>query len=102
MASIKDVDGILCRQFSPVTCSDVVTVPILSSNKPFTKAMTYLPIGCHQGYKRTLERLCQNAYWVNIGKDALSYCRSCEKCQQCKLALPQRAPLTSLLGTHDI
>ena len=55
-----------------------------------------LPIAGHRGYKRTLERLRQSAYWVNMAKDVLSYCRSCEKCQQSKLALPQRAPLTNI------
>ena len=88
---LKIVDGILCRQYSPVTCSDVVTVPILPER--LQQQAIYqshnLPIAGHQGYKTTLERLRQSAYWVNMAKDVLSYCRSCEKCQQSKLALPQ-------------
>ena len=54
-----------------------------------------LPIAGHQGYKRT-ERVRQHAYRINMTKDVLTYCRSCEKCQQAKLALPQHAPLTNI------
>ena len=35
-------------------------------------------------------------YWVSTARDVEQYCRECTKCQQSKLSMPQRAPLTSL------
>ena len=35
-------------------------------------------------------------YWVNTARDVEQYCREYTKCQQSKLSMPQRAPLTSL------
>ena len=94
------MDGILSRQYFPVPCGDVITVPILPESlqqQPIYQSHD-LSIAAHQGYKRTLERLRQHAYCVNMAKDVLSYCRSCEKCQQ--VALPQRASLTNIpIGT---
>ena len=96
------MDGILCRQCNPVPCSDVITVPILpeSLQQQATYQSHDLPIAGHQEYKRTLEKLRQYASWVNMAKDVLSYCRSCVKCQQAKLALPQPGPLINIpIGT---
>ena len=70
----------------------------VSNSKPSTKAMIF-PLQATKGTKE-LFRLRQHAYWVNMAKDVLGYCRSCEKCQQAKLALPQLAPLTNIpIGT---
>lgn len=52
---LKIVDGILCRKYSPVTCSDVVTVPILPESLIYQSHD--LPITGHQGYKITPECL---------------------------------------------
>ena len=53
------------------------------------------PSAGHQGFKKTLENLCNEAYWVHMVKDTESYCRQCLRCQQSKLPLPKRAPLKS-------
>ena len=68
----------------------------VSNNKLSTKAIIFPMLQATKGTKEYLESLHQHAYWVNVAKDVLSYCRSCEKCQQAKLALPQRAPLINI------
>ena len=52
MASIKVVNGILCRQYSTVPCGDVITVPILpeSLQQQAIYQSHDLPIAGHQRY----------------------------------------------------
>ena len=52
------------------------------------------PVAGHQGFNKTLELLCKEAYWVKIS-DVELYCRQCQNCQQSKLPSPSRVPLTS-------
>ena len=54
------------------------------------------PTAGHQGVEKTLDRLQQEVYWVSMARDVEQYCREYTKCQQSKLSMPQRAPLTSL------
>ena len=68
----------------------------VSNSKLSSKAIIFL-LQATKGTKESLERLRQHAYWVNMAKDVLSYCRSCEKCQQAKLALPQCASLDQIV-----
>ena len=91
------MDGILSGQYSPVSCGDVITVPILpeSLQQQAIYKSYDLPIAGHQGYKRNFKKITPTCVWVNMAKDVLSYCRSCEKCQQAKLALPKHVPLTT-------
>ena len=50
----------------------------------------------HQGFKKTLERLRCEAFWVNMAQDVEQHCRECQKCQSSKPPMPSRAPLTNL------
>ena len=46
--------------------------------------------------EKTLSRVRNEAYWVNMAQDVEVYCRQCTQCQQAKLPAPIRVPLTSL------
>ena len=54
------------------------------------------PTAGHQGAERTLHRLRKEAYWISMAKDVECHCQECTKCQQSKLSMPQRAPLTNV------
>ena len=97
-AQLKVVDGVLCRTYTPMPQAEERTVPILPVSLR-TEAICHnhdTPSAGHQGVEKTLDRLRLNAYWVGMGRDVNSYCRECSKCQQSKLSMPQRAPLTSM------
>ena len=53
------------------------------------------PSAGHQGPDRTLERLHQEAHWVNMASDVEKHCRKCTTCQQAKPQAPQRVPIVS-------
>jgi len=53
------------------------------------------PAAGHQGSDKTLALLHKKAYWVSMVSDVEIYCQHYQKCQQSKLALPPRAPLTT-------
>ena len=95
---IELVDGILCRHYVPGPGSDPVTVPVLpaSLRSQALRDNHDAPQAGHQGAEKTLERLCQEAYWVNMARDTENHCRECSKCQQAKPPMPQRAPLTNI------
>ena len=82
----------MCRQYTPQPLGTVVTVPILQALQQCHDS----PVPGHQGFNKTLELLRKEAYWVNMISDVESYCQQCQKCQQFKLPLPSRAPLTSI------
>ena len=90
-------DGVLCQQYTPQPLGTVVLVPILpkSLQRQALQQCHDSPVAGHQGFNKTLELLCKEAYWVNMISDVKSYCRQCQKCQQSKLPSPSRAPLTS-------
>ena len=94
---LKMVDGVLCRSYTPIPLAEEITVPVLpSSLRADTLKLNHdIPSAGHQGFEKTLEQLRQNAYWVSMAKDVERYCRECT-CQQSKLSMPQRAPLTSM------
>ena len=54
------------------------------------------PSAGHQGEEKTLQRLRQEAYWVNMAQDVEKHCQECLKCQQSKQPKPIRAPMTSI------
>ena len=95
---MKIVDGVLCRSYTPIPLAEEITVPVLpSSLRADTLKLNHdIPSAGHQGFEKTLDRLRQNAYWVSMAKDVERYCRECTTCQQSKLSMPQRAPLTSM------
>ena len=55
-----------------------------------------IPTARHQGAERTLHRLQKEEYWISTAKDVERHCQECTKCQQSKLSMPQRAPLTNV------
>ena len=90
-------DSVLCRRYTPQPLGTVVTVPILPKSLQ-TQALQQChdsPAAGHQGSDKTLQLLRAKAYWSSMVNDIETYCRQCEKCQQSKLPLPPRAPLTS-------
>ena len=72
-------------------------VPILlASLRKQALLQTYdAPSAGHQGPDRTLEQLCQEAYWMNMARDVEKHCRECTTWQQTMPPVPQRVPLTS-------
>ena len=76
----------------------MVTVPILPA--VFHKdALTHnhdVPTAGHQSVAKTLDRLCREAYWVDMAKHVEEHCRKCTVCQKSKLTMPQRAPLQNI------
>ena len=54
------------------------------------------PVAGHQGIDKSMKRLRQVAYWVNMARDVEKHCRECLRCQQSKLPKPNKAPLVSM------
>ena len=50
----------------------------------------------HQGPVKTLQRLRQEGYWVNMAKDVDCHCCECLECQKSKLPLPSKAPMYNM------
>ena len=42
------------------------------------------PMGCHQGFDRTYQRLKQKYWWTTMAKDIKDYIQSCDTCQKIK------------------
>ena len=96
-SQLRVVGGILYRHFAPGPTSKPVTVPILpaSLRKQALLQNHDAPNAGHQGPDRILERLRQEAYWVNMARDVEKHCRECTTCQQTKPPAPQHVPLTN-------
>ena len=90
-------DGVLCRKYIPQPLGSMVTVPVLPQclQGDALYRCHDAPSAGHQGFRKTLENLRNEAYWVHMVSDTESYCRQCLRCQQSKLPLPKRAPLKS-------
>ena len=54
------------------------------------------PSAGHLGADKTLDRLRQVAYWVNMSRDVERHCREFVTCQRSKLPLPQHAPMNNI------
>ena len=97
-AQLKIIDGVLCRKYAPRPISETITVPILPANLR-GEALSHnhdIPSAGHLGPNKTLDRLRNESYWVNMAQDVEYHCRNCTKCQQSKLPLPPRAPLMNI------
>ena len=92
------MDGVLCRQCAPGPTSDVITVPILppSLRQQALQVNHDSPSAGHLSMEKTLQRLHKEAYWVGMAADVHRYCQESSRCQQSKLPMPTRAPLTSI------
>ena len=97
-SQLRLVDGIVCRTYTPGPAMEVVTVPILPKSliqQALLRVHDVASAG-HQGRAKTLEKLRQQAYWVNMASDVQTHCQECVKCQQTKPTLPTKVPLTSM------
>ena len=92
------IDGIVCRHYQPVPAADPVTVPVVPACLQQQAMMRAhdAPSAGHQGKAKTLHRLRQEAYWVNMAKDVDQYCQVCITCQRTKPTAPKRAPLMNV------
>ena len=54
-----------------------------------------LPSAGHFGWRKTLERLKNNGYWIGMAKDVQQYCRSCSWCMESKQYKPAKVLLVS-------
>ena len=88
------VEEIVCRKYTPGPTADVITVPIIPDSLRHEALYRChdSPIAGHQGTDKSMERLRQVAYWVNMARDVEMYCRECLRCQQSKLPKPNKAP----------
>lgn len=97
-SQLSIIDGIVCRSYRPDSTAEMVVVPVLPSSlrRQALSRVHDLPTAGHQGTAKTLHRLRQEAYWVNMANDVEQYCRECTKCQQAKPPAPVRAPLKNV------
>eukprot|EP00731_Ephydatia_muelleri_P006639 Em0003g887a len=97
---VTAVDGIACRRYSPGPCDDVIEVPLIPETlrKQALQSCHDVPIASagHQGAEKTLARLRQEVFWVNMARDVEEYCRNCVVCQRTKLLMPVRAPMQNV------
>ena len=91
-------NGIVCRRYSPGPLSDPVDVPIVpaSLQQQFLLQNHNSAAAGHQGPAKTLQRLRQEGYWVNMAKDVDLHCRECLECQKSKPSLPSKAPMVNM------
>ena len=97
-SQLSIIDGVVCRSYHPDLTAEKVIVPVLppSLRRQALSCTHDLPTAGHQGRAKTLHRLRQEAYWVNMATDVDQYCRECTKCQQTKPTAPKRAPLINI------
>ena len=97
-SQLKIVDGVICREYAPGPTSEIIQVPLIpDSERPTILQSNHnSPTPGHQGIDKTLNRIRQVAYWVNMAQDVDKHCRECTQCQQAKLSLPQRASITNI------
>ena len=88
VAPLQIANGCLYRIYSLAPKMEALLVPILLKSLQLEalchshKALT----AGHQGFERTLFRLRQEAYWVNMNTDVKKHCKECTVCQQSKLS----------------
>ena len=59
------------------------------------------PLGAHQGFDRTYQRLKQKYWWPSIAKDVKTYIQCCDTCQHTKRQYHiSKTPLQPLLTTE--
>jgi len=55
---------------------------------------------CHEGYKRTKEKIRRSFYWSTLARDVKAYTNSCDECQKkARLLVKDRVPITVI--PHD-
>ena len=97
-SQLKITDGVVCREYVPGPTSDVINLPVLPLSCHY-QALVHnhnSPTAGYQGTDKTLERLWQEAYWVNMATDVERHCRECTTCQRAKRTAPTRAPMKNI------
>ena len=97
-SQLRLIDGIVCRRYAPSPASDIISVPVLpeSLHKEALQRNHDAALAGHQGMEKTLQRLRQEAFWVNMAREVNEYCSKCVACQQAKLPTPTPAPMTNI------
>ena len=97
-SQLKLANGIVYHRYSPGPLSDPVDVPIVptSLRENFLFENHNSVAAGHQGPAKTLQRLRQEGYWVNMAKDVDLHCCKCLECQESKLSLPSKAPMVNI------
>ena len=95
---LKLVQGVIIREYVPGPTEDHKLVPLYPAalQKEALHRNHDIPTAGHQGADKTLQRLRQEAYWVNMASDVHRHCESCTTCQQARSARPVKAPLQSV------
>lgn len=57
------------------------------------------PFGGHQGIDRTSDLIKERYYWKNMDKDIEEYVRTCQKCNERKTSVTDRAPVPMQITT---
>eukprot|EP00731_Ephydatia_muelleri_P003091 Em0001g3091a len=90
-------EGVVYRRYAIGPCEDVIQVPLI----PHAMREEAL-CSCHsapgadtRGWRKTLARLRQEAFWPNMHND-VEFCKNCVLCQRSKLPNPTPASLTSM------
>ena len=88
-------NSVLCRTYTPDPATGPITVPAVPKalQQQALQSSYDLQRAGHQGSEKTLLKLRQVAYWVNVASDVSKYCLECATCHQSKLPAPVRAPL---------
>ena len=96
-SQLKLVDGVIYRKYSPGPLTESIDVPIVPSSlqQQFLLQHHNSAAAGHQGPVKTLQRLRQEGYWVNMARDVDNHCRECIECQKSKLPLPCKAPMVN-------
>ena len=85
---LQIANGCLYRIYSLAPKMEALLVPILLKSlrlEALCHSHKALTAG-QQGFERTLFRLRQEAYWVNMNTDVKKHCKECTVCQQSKLS----------------
>ena len=85
---LKLVEGIVCREYTPGPTEDQKVVPIYPATlrQEVLRRNHDAPSAGHLGPEKTLQRLRQEAYWVNMARDVTHYCEQCVTCQRTRAA----------------
>ena len=89
---LKLLDGIVCREYATGPMVETKVVTICPTTCPTTLRQELLrrnhdaPSAGHQGPEKTLQRLRQEVYWVNMARDAVcSIVRFFKCCSRCPI-----------------
>ena len=84
---LKLVHGVVCREYAIGPTAERSVVPVYPAvlRQEVLRRNHDAPSAGHQGSEKTLQRLRQEAYWVNMAHDVDKYCEQCVVCQRATL-----------------